>query len=352
MVEWVYDGLESRVIFGPNSATIAHDELTALSATRVMAIGSGSALRRSRALLDSLEDLLVGAFDRVLPHCPIETVEAAEEAFCSLKADAVLTIGGGSAIGVAKNIRMRTGAISVVIPTTYSGAELTPIYGAKSTGEKRTGRDPKAKPQVAIYDPLLTLSLPHAETVSTGMNGLAHCVEAFYPKTAHPFVSALAIAGIEAFFDGLPRSVAAPEDISGRSRALEGGFYGGLLVQQVGIGLHHKICHILGGRHDIPHGVSNSVVLPHVAHFNRQAILKAAPQLVERFDGWPGKAIQSLAQRIGAPSDLRSLGLSREWLPALAEETVAGSVYNPRPYDIAEILEILEAAWEGRAVEG
>ncbi|ATE65229.1 maleylacetate reductase [Rhizorhabdus dicambivorans] len=352
MENWTYDALESRACFGAGVAGQAADELIKLGAKRVMVIASGGALRRHASVVGALGSLHASTFDGVLPHCPIETVEAAASQLKAVEADSLLTIGGGSAIGVAKNLRLQFGVSSVVISTTYSGAEMTPIYGAKSKGEKRTGRDPKAKPQVVIYDPLLTLSLPHVETVSTGMNGLAHCVEAFYPKAPHPFAAALATAGIEAFFDGLPRSVDAPADIGGRTRALEGGFYGGLLVQQVGIGLHHKICHILGGRHDIPHGVSNSVVLPHVAQFNKQAILDAAPHLIERFSGWPGKAIQNLAHRIGAPSDLRSLGLTREALPALAEETVAGSVYNPRPYDVADILEILEAAWEGRAVEG
>ena len=352
MENWTYDALESRVCFGAHTATRAADELATLGAKRVMVIASAGATRRHASVVEALGHLHAGTFDGVLPHCPIETVEAAVDQLKAVEADALLTIGGGSAIGVAKNLRLQFGVTSVVIATTYSGAEMTPIYGAKSKGEKRTGRDPKAKPQVVIYDPLLTLSLPHIETVSTGMNGLAHCVEAFYPKASHPFASALATAGIEAFFDGLPRSVEEPADVAARTRALEGGFYGGLLVQQVGIGLHHKICHILGGRHDIPHGVSNGVVLAHVAQFNREAILEAAPQLAERFEGWPGKAIQNLAHRIGAPSDLRSLGLSRGALPALAEETVAGASFNPRPYDVAAILGILEAAWEGRPVRG
>jgi maleylacetate reductase len=347
-IPWTYDALDSRVRFGAGVSGAAAEELTRLGATRVMVIASPGAMSRNSKLLDMLGPLLVGRFDGVLPHCPIETVEQGTEHYRDLEADAVLTIGGGSAIGVAKNIRLRTGAISVVLPTTYSGAELTPIYGAKSGGEKRTGRDPKAKPETVLYDPELTLSLPREETVSTGMNGLAHCVEALYPKTPHPFATALAVAGIGAFFEGLPASVDQPHDHASRARALEGGFFGGLLVQQVGIGLHHRICHVLGGRFDIPHGVSNSVMLPHVAHFNRHAILAAAPQLIEQIADWPGPALRSLARRIGAPLDLRSIGLPEDALPALAEEVARADVANPRPAGAGEIRMMLEAAWHGR----
>jgi maleylacetate reductase len=343
---WLYDALESRVVFGVGRAADAREEIERLGGRRTLLVASAGTVHRNSALVPSLGDQVVGHYSGVLPHCPIETVEAALAMYRELDADSVLTVGGGSAIGIAKNLRMQTAAKSVVIATTYSGAEMTPIYGAKSSGEKRTGRDPKAKPQVVIYDPLYTLDLPVSETIATGMNGLAHCVEALYPKTSNPVASALAAEGIAAFFRGLPGSVATPRDVGCRSEALRGGFVGGLLVQLVGIGLHHRICHVLGGRFGIAHGVSNSVVLPYVAEFNREAISNAASGFAD-FGGQPGQAIRSLSQRIGAAPSLRSVGLPREALRAVAEETLAHDVANPRPVTVADVETILGQAWDG-----
>ena len=344
---WAYDALESRALFGAGRAADARAEIERLGGRRTLLIASDGAVRRNADLIPSLGAQMVGHFSGIEPHCPIETVEAALALYRRVGADAVLTVGGGSAIGIAKNLRMATGAISVVIATTYSGAEMTSIYGAKSSGEKRTEKDPKAKPQTIIYDPLYTLDLPASETIATGMNGLAHCVEALYPRTPNPVASALAVEGIAAFFRGLPGSVSAPRDVGSRSDALRGGFIGGLLVQLVGIGLHHRICHVLGGRFGIAHGVSNSVVLPYVAEFNREAILRAAPGLRAEFDAWPGRAIKLLGRKIGAQPSLRAVGLPREALRAIAEETLAHEIVNPRPMTVQDIEAILEQAWDG-----
>jgi maleylacetate reductase len=346
---WAFETLANRAVFGAGSALTAAEELKRLGASRVMLIASKGAATRNPALVTALGDLVVAHYDGIEAHCPIETVEAGEALYRQSGADGLVTLGGGSALGVAKNLSLRLGAASLAIPTTYCGSEMTMIVGAKHGGEKRTERHPKAKPGAVIYDPLVTLSLPAEETATTGMNGLAHCIEAFYPATPAPFAAQIAADGTRAFFEGLPASVARPDDVAGRTRAQQGGFAGGLLVQLVGIGVHHRICHVLGGRFDVAHGVSNSVILPHVAAFNAAAITAAAPALFEGLGGSPGAAIQGLARRIGAPTELKSCGIPREALGAVAAETLRGLRFNPRPLSLAELEQLLIDAWEGKA---
>jgi len=344
---WVFGSLKNRVLFGSGTASQADKELALLGADRVLLIASRMTAQRNCALVEGLSDLIVGQFDGVEPHCPIETIEAGVAAYQRRKANGILTIGGGSTIGVAKSVRLRTGGASLVLPTTYSGSEMTPIFGAKSAGQKQTGRDERAKPQTVIYDPELTFSLPAGDTAQTGLNGLAHCVEAYYPEIPNPFASQLATQGIEALFKGLPASVDNPQDRTGRTQALYGAFIGGFLVQLVGIRLHHRICHILGGRYDIPHGVSNSVLLPHVAAFNQEAILAAASDLPERLGGLPALAIQRLTREIGAPLNLRDHGVPRASIKGIAAEVLSTQPFNPRPISKRELEQLLECAWLG-----
>jgi maleylacetate reductase len=349
-LSWLYEALDSRALFGVGRAREAAAELQRLGGRRTMLIASSGALARNTPLIDDFGDQIVSRFSGIEPHCPIETVYSAVEAYRASEADSILTIGGGSAIGIAKNLRMETGAASVVIPTTYSGSEMTQIVGAKVAAKKQTQLHPRAKPQTVIYDPDMTLDLPPNETATTGMNGLAHCVEALYPNTPNPIAAAVAQSGIEAFFRGLPASIINSRDIQARADALYGGFIGGLLVQVVGVGLHHRICHVLGGRFDIPHGVSNSVILPFVADFNRQAILRAIPRFEAEIEGWPGAAIQRLARRLGTTPSLRAAGIPQVALRTIAEETLSHGITNPRPVTVKNIEQLLSRAWSGASL--
>ena len=344
-----YGALPVRAVFGAGRAATLGRELDRLGARRVMVACTPRGPERYRALIQAMGLGCVGVFAGAEPHCPEAVVNAAIARFQALDADGVVTIGGGSTIGLGKAIAARTGKPFLAIPTTYSGSEMTPIYGIKIGTEKRTQRDPKAMARIVIYDPELTTDLPAHETATTGMNSLAHCVEALYPAEPNPVARLIALEGIRALFEGLPASIARPRDIAARSRALYGGFLGGLLVQLVGIGLHHKICHVLGGRYGAPHGESNSVMLPQVVAFNAPAMpsviadLKAATGADN-----PAAAIFDLAQRLGAPTSLRALGMDLAGLADAAREILAHDVANPRPLDYAGVHTLLENAYHGR----
>ena len=207
---------------------------------------------------------------------------------------------------------------------------MTPIYGMKIGEEKRTWRDAAALPKSVIYDPELTVDLPAGLTATTGMNCLAHAVEALYPKDSNPIAADLAERCIGALAEGLPGSIERPSDLEARSQALYGGFLGGLLVTMVGIALHHRICHVLGGLFGVPHGESNSVILPYATAYNAPGAPPAMAAIRRALDVTDAAVgIYDLAGRIGAPRSLAELGMPADGLARAAEETVATLAYNP-----------------------
>jgi maleylacetate reductase len=349
---FLYSAAPARVVFGQGRIGELGSELDRLGVSRVLVACTASGEGRYHRVIDALGSRLAGVFARAEPHCPENIALAAIDAYTSRGADGVVTIGGGSTIGLGKVIASRCKARFVAVPTTLSGSELTALYGMKTGQEKRTWTDLAAKPHTVIYDPDLTASLPKHETATTGMNCLAHCVEALYPAEPNPIARLIALEGIRALGVSLS-GVIERNDVESRAGALYAGFIGGLLVSMVGIGLHHKICHVLGGHFDVSHGASNSVILPHVVAFNAPAMPATAADIagaLNHDDAATG--IFDLATRIGAPTSLRALGLPQSALGAVAAEVVAHGTHNPRPITIESISQLLDGAWHGRQPPG
>jgi maleylacetate reductase len=338
----------ARVVFGLGRVGELASELDQLGVERVLFACTPGGRDRYSAVVDSLGPRCAAVFARAEPHCPEPVATAAVAAFEESGADGVVTVGGGSTIGLGKFIAARTGKPLLAVPTTLSGSEMTAMYGVKIGQEKRTFIDLAAKPHTVIYDADLTASLPRHETATTGMNCLAHCVEALYPAEPNPIASLIALEGIRTLARSLP-GIIERNDANSRADALYAGFIGGLLVSMVGIGLHHRICHVLGGHFGVPHGESNSVVLPHVIAFNAKAmrdIVRAVGGALGAVDAAIG--IFELGARIGAPRSLRELGLPRDALAAVAREVVSRGTHNPRPITADGILRLLDDAWDGR----
>lgn len=340
----------TRVIFGPGQAQCLEAELRRLCVKRALVVCTPSGRRRYKEHIGSIGSLLADVFDRAAPHCPESVANAALDEYVRLDADAVIAIGGGSTIGIGKYIAANSRANVVVIPTTPSGSEMTSLYGVKVGPEKRTSRSDDVRPKSVIYDPQLTVSLPAHETATIGMNCLAHCIEGLYAQEPDPIARLLAREGIRALADGLPVSCARPEDIDGRSLMLYAGLLGGMVVSMVGIGLHHKLCHILGGNFGIPHGECNAVILPYVVKYNAEAAPEAVHAINDAFNATdPALAVYDLARRINAPASLETLGMKRDALERCARELLSASVYNPTPIQLDEIVSLLEDAYAGRS---
>ena len=342
---FVYDALPGRVVFGVGSVEHLGEEVDRLGAGRVLAIAGKRAID---GLVERLGGRWAASFTDVQQHVPVEAAARAVAAASEAGADCLVAMGGGSATGMAKAVALERPVPIVAVPTTYAGSEVTPIYGLTGPEGKRTGRDPRVLPRTVVYDPALTTGLPAQVTGPSGMNALAHCVEALYAPGANPITSLLAEEGARALHRGLPGAVADPGDLAARSDALLGAWLAGTALAAAGIGIHHQLCHLLGGAYRLPHAELHAVVLPHAVHFVAPA---ARPQLA-RLAGSLGVddvagGIWDLGRRLGTPASLAELGLAEAELDRAAEQAVARVVQTPRRAGVSELRALLQAAWQG-----
>jgi maleylacetate reductase len=252
--------------------------------------------------------------------------------------DGVVAVGGGSAIDLAKAISAEADVPVVSVPTTYSGAEWTPFFGIRDPERKMRGGGAGAKLGGVIYEPTLTLSLPRAETVGTAMNALAHCAEALYVRGHNPEADEHALLGARLIGEWLPRVVADPEDLLGRTRLLEGAMHAGMALGGSMLALGHAMAQALGGRYGLPHGAMNALTLPEALRFNEEV----APEAVQRFCEAVGTDVEELA-RLGGFERLRDFGVPEGDLREVAEATVVrpGSRANPRLVDVDDVERLL-----------
>jgi maleylacetate reductase len=255
-------------------------------------------------------------------------------------------LGGGSTIGLGKAIAYRNAATQIVVATTYAGSEVTPILGQTENGLKTTLRDASVLPEVVIYDPQLTLSLPVALSVTSGLNAIAHAVEGLYAKDRNPVTSLTAVEGIRALRDALPRIVRTPNDIAARSGALYGSWLCGTVLGAVGMSLHQKLCHTLGGSFDLPHAETHAILIPHTAAFN-EAAADALRPAAALFGGDLGAGLYDFAKALGAPLALRDLDLPESALDRAADIAVKNPYWNPRPVERDGVRALLQEAWRG-----
>jgi alcohol dehydrogenase class IV len=349
MRPFVYEALAGRVVFGAGEFSRAEEELERLGAKRVLLIADRSGSSWAARLADTLGARLVSRIDDVLPHVPIESAEAARALARDSGADAIVTLGGGSATGLGKAVALVLPLPVLAIPTTYAGSEMTPIWGLTSEARKETGRAIRVQPRTVIYDPLLTLSLPPDIAGPSGMNALAHCVEAVYAEGANPITTLMALEGIRVLATSLPGVVARPDDLDARTDALAGAYLAAAAFAAAGSGIHHKICHVLGGAYDLPHAEMHTVVLPHSIAFMTPREPAAIARIGRAFgDDDVAGATFDLAVRIGAPTDLASIGMPGDRLEeaaGLVTEAVRGSIAN---VEEPTIRHLLGDAYDGR----
>jgi alcohol dehydrogenase class IV len=259
-------------------------------------------------------------------------------------------VGGGSTIGLGKALALRTDCVQVVLPTTYAGSEVTTILGETEHGVKTTQRTPKVLPEVVIYDVMLTLTLPPSLSAASGMNALAHAVEALYAKDANPMVSLFAQACIRALGESLPRVVADPASVDARTAAQYGGWLGGTCLGAVGMALHHKVCHVLGGAFDLPHAQTHAVLLPHVAAYNAPATPEAMQRVATALGAVDAAGgLHALARSLRLPASLREIGMPAEGIERAVDLVMKDAYWNPRPLEREPIRAMITRAWRGEA---
>ncbi|MEV6229199.1 maleylacetate reductase [Saccharopolyspora shandongensis] len=349
--EFTYEALPMRVAFGAGAVRRIPEEAERLGIERALVLATPGQTALAGTARDLLGERAVGIFDRARMHVPVETVAAAEAMAAGLDADGCVAIGGGSTIGLGKALALRLGLPVLAVPTTYAGSEMTPIWGLTENARKQTGRDPAVLPKSVIYDPELTLALPAGLSATSGLNAIAHAVEALYAPDTSPVISAMAERGVRELAGSLPAIIGDPADIDARSAALQGTWLCGACLGTTTMGLHHKLCHVLGGKLDLPHAQTHAVVLPHVAAFNLDVAPDARSALQRALDtADPAEGLAELATRLGAPRGLAELGVTDADLPAVIEEVLASPYTNPRPVTREALERLLHATLHGGPV--
>jgi maleylacetate reductase len=342
-----FNPLPTRVLFGTGTRAALAEEMRAAGITRALVLSTPAQHELGAAVAQQLGDMTAGLFDGAVMHTPTDVTAQALAVLAASGADGVVSVGGGSTIGLGKALAARTDVAQVVLPTTYAGSEMTPILGETENGLKTTRSGPEIQPEIVIYDVDLTMTLPPAMSVTSGINAIAHAVEALYAANGNPVMDALALEGIGALVGALPRIAADPANGPAREAALYGAWLCGTCLGNVGMALHHKLCHTLGGTFGLPHAETHTVVLPHALAYNAPAVPEVIAALVPMLGDDPARGLHLLARDLGAPTSLRELGLPKDAIDRATELALEARYPNPRPLEKEAIRATLARAWAG-----
>lgn len=346
--------LPGRIVFGDGAVTRLADELDQHALRQVMLITASHDAQLGEQGHKALGDRIKLHWDEVRQHVPRELAQRAISAARAAGADVLVTIGGGSTTGLGKAVAVATGLPLVVVPTTYAGSEMTPIYGLTSDNDKTTARDARALPRIVVYDPRLLTTLPADVVGPSGLNALAHCAEALWAANADPITDTIALDGARRLRQHLPAAYAT-DDPAARGEVLIAACLAGTALGTVGTSLHHALCHLLGGMFNAPHAETHAIVLPYAVGYLQTAVPEAARRLAQVMDTSEhalAASIWELGRSVGTPAGLRSVGIREDHLPALTEAALAKGLPSPRPLEYGDLYQALHAAWTGQPPGG
>lgn len=351
MTPFAWTGQPGRVVFGAGRVASLADEVARLGATRALVLCTPGRRELGERTAAALGARAAGVFAGAEMHVPVEVAARARAAAAAAGADCCVAVGGGSTIGLGKAIALTESLPVVAVPTTYSGSEMTAIWGMTEAGVKTTGRDPRVLPAVVVYDPELLMPLPAHTAAVSGLNAIAHCAEALYAQDANPVTSMIAEEGLRAIAASLPAAAAPGAGVDARGEVLYGAWLAGLALNGASMAIHHKLCHTLGGSFGLPHAETHAVVLPYAIAYVRDAVPQAMARIrraLGRFDaGDAARGLRALGAAVGAPASLRELGLPADGPDRAAELAVKAPYWNPRPVERDAIRDLLQRAFDG-----
>lgn len=340
MKPFVYAALPVRVVFGRGKVADAAAEAKRLGIRRPLVITTP---HQRDSALGIVRETGGVAFAGAAMHTPVAVTEQAMALLQGEGCDGTIALGGGSSTGLGKAIALRTDYPQLVIPTSYAGSEMTNILGETADGAKTTRRDPRIQPESVIYDADLLGTLPPSFAATSGMNAIAHAVEALYADDGNPIVSLMAEEGIRAL------ATALPQGRTGQDEALYGAWLCGTVLGSVAMALHHKLCHVLGGTFDLPHAETHTVILPHATAYNAPASGDAMQRIARALGATSAaQGLYDLAQRLGATTALKDIGMPISGLDKAADVAVANPYPNPRALERGAIRALLDDAFHGR----
>ncbi len=350
MEPFKYTGLPGRVIFGDGTLGQLKEELAHLDCKSAMVITTAFQKDLGQNILSTLGELGAVLYTNAQMHTPVDTTNEAMALVSKNAVDCFIPVGGGSTIGLSKALALRTNLPQIAIPTTYAGSEMTPILGQTEKGLKTTLRDMKVLPDSVIYDVSLTMSLPQTMSGLSGINAIAHAVEALYAEDKNPIISMKATEGIRALYSALSKIMIDPADRGARSDALYGAWLCASCLGSVGMALHHKLCHTVGGTFNLPHAETHAIILPHAIAYNYHTARDAMHKLCDALGSdQPYNALYNLTKSIGAPISLKALGMPESGIQQATDLAMKNQYYNPRPLEADAIKTLLAKAWRGDA---
>lgn len=343
-----YTTLPARVLFGRGRVDQVVGEVRRLGARRALVLSTHGHRALGERIAGLLGEAAAGVYARATMHTPVDVTEDALATLQRFEADCTVAVGGGSTIGLSKALALRTDLPQIVIPTTYAGSEVTTMVGETRDGVKKTQRSPRILPEVVIYDVDLTLTLPPALSATSGINAIAHAVEALYAQDTNPIVAMMAEEAIGALARSLPRIAADPADVDARTEAQYGAWLCGMCMGATTMGLHHKVCHVLGGAFDLPHSETHTVMLPHGVAYNFEAAPEAMRRIARALASTDARAgLDALLQALPVPRTLRAIGMPASGIERVADLVTRETYPNPRPLERNAIADMLSRAFHG-----
>ena len=333
------------MVFAPGAIGKVADEAAQLGLARALVIATpGSGARLGSRIVELLGVRSAGLHAQAVVHVPRAVAEAGLAAARQATADGLVAVGGGAAIGLAKGIALETRLPILAVPTTYSGSEASPLYGMTDGERKITGRDRRVVPRTIVYDPDLTFGLPAGVSAASGMNAMAHAVEALWVAERTPITMAFAADALRRFAKYLPRVVADGADREAREECLVAAWLAGSVIG-TGTALHHKLAHVLGGL-GMPHAETHAILLPHVTRFNIPSAPEARSRMAEAFaTDDPAQGLAAMLKKFPIPQRLREVGFDRAKTDFVAKEIAALSVSAPRKAGVEDVRALLDAAY-------
>ncbi|KXT03593.1 hypothetical protein AC578_9981 [Pseudocercospora eumusae] len=352
-MEFEYNANPGRVVFGSGSIKKLPAEIQRLNLSRPLLLSTPQQKDQVAQLEPILKDATItpaGLFSNATMHTPVDVTETALAVAKQSGADCVVSFGGGSTTGLGKAISFRTGTPHISIPTTYAGSEMTPILGETAEGKKTTRSDPKILPATVIYDVDLTMTLPAALSATSGVNAIAHAVEALYARNTNPVINLMALEGTKALARSLPVIVENPHDVAARLDAQYGAWLCGTCLGSVGMALHHKLCHTLGGSFNLPHAETHTIVLPHALAYNAPRIPDVMQKLADVLPESNGDAITGLnvlLSKLKVKRGLKDFGMREEEVDKAVDIAVSNPYWNPRSIEKDPLRETIRRCWAG-----
>ncbi len=344
---FIYSANPARVLFGEGTINSLADELNQLNAKNPLIISTPNQKKLAEFVASILNNNIAGMYTNATIHTPTEVTSDALKIVQKLNVDCIVAIGGGSTIGLAKALALRTDINQIAIPTTYAGSEMTPIIGQTENSIKTTQKTNKVLPETVIYDVNLSINLPVNISITSGINALAHAIEAIYAENKNPIISAISKFGIQALFSSLPNIYTHPNDKEARKEALYGAWLCSIALGSAGMALHHKICHTLGGSFNLPHAQTHAIMLPHTAGFNSLVVSELDEISYELTNKPMGESLFELINTCKVVYKLEDIGMKKEDIDSACDIAMTNSYYNPRTFNKEQLHELLANAFEG-----